>query len=177
MLVEGTFLEETIVPNCGYESANVASYKPWNEHSLKFSWNHFMNHFGSVSKQFIKTNRSFIFVFSIFLITIAALTVTGELLIKDSIFAIFVVIALILGLITRMVRKDLRLESLQIWFRDAYGLLVPYNEIVVALTNLYAGVESHQMSNGGKLVHVKNGLVYEPPKIGDHNHMPIENPV
>lgn len=174
-MLEGTFLDrETIVPHCGYQNVKVASHKPWNEKSINFSFLHFLKHIGSSLKRFTKLNKSFPIVFISFILVVATFTILGSIPFRDSFFAILVVVALILGLVTRMSRQEIRLESLQVWFRDAYGLMVPYNEIVLALTNLYAGADKHQMSNQGYLVHVNGGIVYEQPFEGEHNHMPIE---
>jgi hypothetical protein len=168
--------KDTIVPHCGYPNPKIASYKPWDATNLEFSFPHFLKHVAIATRQFLLMNQVFMFILSVFVVIVGMFTYWGPVTTTQYLFSLALVISLLLGFIIRMTKKDLRKESLQVWFRDAYGLMVPYDEIAITLIHLDNGEKSYEMSNGGSLVRISNGVVYEPPLQGSSNHEPIENP-
>lgn len=85
-------------------------------------------------------------------------------------FALVLNVAVTIAIIVRMARNELNIESLQVWFRDAYGLLMSYDEAARSLAILYSGQYECRLTNEGSLTRIGNGIVYEPPLKGDHNH-------
>lgn len=80
--------------------------------------------------------------------------------ISEVVFFTAIILALLLGVIIRFIKTEIKYESLQLWFKDAYGLFVPYQEVILILNNLYSGAENYTLSNNGVVSKTSKGLIY-----------------
>lgn len=148
---------------CGRESVTLETNAPWNEKTATRSVTHVLQHMGLTLKNTFGKNLKITIVFIIYAIMLTILTTMNLLRTSDVIIAILPLIALLIGFLVRDAIKTIRVESLQAWLKTVYKINIPYIESLLALTAFYNGETEYQLTEGGVLIRVEAGLIYEPP--------------
>lgn len=157
--------EPVLVPQCGYTKMKSASHKPWNEREVKFTTKHIAKH---VLLDFLftaKTNVRVIVLFALFVVLVGGSIAFGFIGLTDGIYVSMFLIALIIGLLVRTAKKDIIIEGLQVWLKEAYGVTVPYEEAAIAYANFTNRRSEYIIPNAGMLIRIPAGLVFQKPEI------------
>lgn len=148
------------MPECGYRRMKVPAYAPWSEKSVSYSNGHIFKHFTKSIPFFFKLNIKPLFLVLVALILVWFFGIIDWIGISEVVFFTAIILALLLGVIIRFIKTEIKYESLQLWFKDAYGLFVPYQEVILILNNLYSGAENYTLSNNGVVSKTSKGLIY-----------------
>lgn len=164
----GVTLSKPSVPSCGFGKMKVCSHKPWNENQVNFSTIHILKHVAPSFLYTLRTNSK------VFLLLVAYVFLIGGALglnlisFATAIFVTVFLFALIIGLVVKNAKKEITVEGLQMWFKDAYGLLVPYEEAAIAYANFVHSKIEYELPNKGVLSRVNSGLIYTAPTVKEN---------
>ncbi len=151
---------------CGWESVILETNAPWNEKTATRSIPHILQHIGLTLKKTFGKNLKITIVFILYIIMLTTLTLLELIRISDVVIAVFPLLALLIGFLVRDAIKTIRVESLQTWLKTVYKINIPYIESLLALTAFYNGETEYRLAEGGLLIRVETGLIYETPVAG-----------
>lgn len=158
--------EPVMVPQCGYSKMKSASHKPWNEREVKITNKHIIKHVSLDFLYTVRTNYRVIILFFVFVLTIGVAVFFHFITPLSAVYVAMFLIALIIGLLVRTAKKDIIIEGLQVWLKEAYGVYIPYTEAAIAYANFTNHRSEYNIPNAGTLVRVPAGLVLQPTETG-----------
>lgn len=157
------------VPDCGFKGMGSYSHKPWNERTVHFSNLHVLKHVHHGFFFSVRYNLRVFFLLLAFVVLVGGTLWVGMITLINAAFIGMFLLALILGLMVRSAKKEIIIEGLQVWLKDAYGILLPYEEAAIAYANFTNNKTQYELPNKGVMVRVKEGLIYKPVPAPDIN--------
>ena len=148
------------MPECGYRKMKVPSYRPWSEKSVIYTNGHIIKHFKKSLPLFFKLNIKPLLLVALAVGLVWFFSLVNWIGFNESIFFTGIIFALGFGVIVRFIKTEIKYESLQLWFKEAYGLFVPYQEVILVLNNFYSGADKYTLSNNGVVSKTDKGLIY-----------------